>query len=159
MKHLKYFESKRQFREVDLQEIWDSVQINHSVLFDNPVITEAWFYNRILNPLLLDKYIEFRKVIHPYDKEVSYAFSGKVKGIRLMDTNRFKNIVVSLYPDSNRFLDRPKDLNYIIGTIDDSVLYNKKYVKSPLIVKIYDSEPLEIESKLDILNIKSKYNI
>ena len=151
MKYLKYFESERQFREVDLQGIWDGTQKYYNDIIGSGklVLMDAWYYNRILRPLLEDKEIEFKRAVHPYDKEVIYGFSGRVQTVKLHDTSRFKNITVNLYSDKE---------TYIMGTIDTAQWMGNMEKKS-LIIKIYDSEPLEIEEKLKYLSTESKYNI
>ena len=111
---------------------------------------DSWYYNRILLPLLEDKEIEFKRAVHPYDKEVIYGFSGRVQTVKLHDTSRFKNITVSLYSDKE---------TYIIGTIDTAQWMTANEKKKELIIKIYDSEPLEIETKLNLLKNKYKYNL
>ena len=153
MKYLKYFESERQFREVDLQGIWDGVQKYYNDIIGpgKLVLMDAWYYNKILIPLLQDKEIEFRRAVHPADKEVIYGHSGRVQTVKLQDTNRFKNITASLYSDKE---------TYILGTIDIAQWgWIGNIEKKTLIVKIYDSEPLEIEEKLKYLSMESKYNI
>ena len=152
MRYLKYFESQRQFREVDLQEIWDDVQKFYKDIIgvDRIVLMDSWYYNRILLPLLEDKEIEFKRAIHPYDKEVIYGLGGRVQTVKLHDTSRFKNITVNLYSDKE---------TYIIGTIDTAQWMTANEKKKELIIKIYDSEPLEIETKLNLLKYKYKYNL
>ncbi len=151
MKYLKYFESERQFREVDLQGIWDGVQkyYNDIIGAGKLVLMDAWYYNKILIPLLQDKEIEFKRAVHPADKEVIYGHSGRVQTVKLQDTNRFKNVTASLYSDKN---------TYIIGTID-ATQWMENIKNKTLIIKIYDSEPLEIEERLKYLSMESKYNI
>jgi hypothetical protein len=153
MKYLKYFESERQFREVDLQGIWDGIQKYYKDIIgvDRPVLVDSWYYNRILIPLLQDKEIEFKRAVHPADKEVIYGHSGRVQTIKMKDDNRFKNVMVSLYSDKN--------INqYILGSIDTAQWMGNMGQKT-LIVKIYDSEPLEIEDKLKYISMQLKYNI
>jgi len=153
MKYLKYFESERQFREVDLQAIWDNIQKFYSSIIgnDRPVLVDAWFYNKILIPLLQDKEIEFRRAIHPYDSEVIYGLSGRVKKITVTDSNTTKYIRVSLYGDLQTGTS-------ILGSID-TVQWMKNEKNKSLIIKIYDSEPLEVENKMKYLSMESKYNI
>lgn len=151
MKYLKYFESSRQFREVDLQGIWDNIQkfYNDIIGNDRPVLIDSWYYNKILIPLLQDKEIEFKRAIHPADKEVIYGHFGRVNTIKMKDDNKFKDIHVTLYSDKNL---------YVLGTID-ILQWMTNIGKKQLIVKIYDSEPLEIENKLELLKNKEKYNL
>jgi len=144
MKYLKYFESERQFREVDLQEIWDNVHTYSNDIINGRVYMDNWFCDKILEPLLLDKEIEFKRAIHPADKEVIYGHAGRVKSVRLQVYEGIKSVIVSLY-SNNKF-------EYILGPIGNAK--NK-----PLIIKIYDSEPLEIENKLDLLKNADKYNL
>ena len=152
MKYIKYFESERQFREVDLQGIWDGVQkyYNDIIGAGKLVLMDAWYYNKILIPLLQDKEIEFKRAVHPADKEVIYGHSGRVQTVKLQDTNRFKNVTASLYSHKD---------TYIIGTIDTAQWMTANEKKKELIIKIYDSEPLEIENKLDLLKNTDKYNL
>lgn len=164
MKYLKYFESEHQFREVDLQLLWDDLNYYQFELFDKPKHTDYFFYNQILKPLLLDKEIEFLRAVHPYDKEVTYGDSGKVKEIKVIDTHKFgnlKKIIVNLYPKKEKYPRvRARDTaSWIIAEIDSTVYFPKKKIKKPIIIKIYNSELLEIENKLELLKNKNKYNL
>ena len=162
MKYIKYFESENQFREIDLQLLWDDINKYHTKLFDRPVHTHMYFYSR-LKQLLLDKEIEFNRVVNRFDNEVLYNFNGKVKEVKY-DTKDdiYKTIVVELYKDKGKYpqyRNRDNDA-YVLGTIDNH-MFNKKdqQNKKPLIVKIYNSDKIEIEEKIDLLKIEDSYNL
>ena len=72
MKYLKHFESSKQFREVDIQKLWDDFIKYREELFPGEKFTGdqfndtydllSKFFNRnILYPLLINKEVEFHK--------------------------------------------------------------------------------------------------
>jgi len=146
MKYIKTYEDiNTQFREVDLQLLCDDI-LKYRKTLSTLEQTELYFYNNVLKPLLLNKNIEFRRAVSPIDGEAIYGFGGKVKEIirdnSLTNMDRF---IISLYN---------KEYKYILG---DILYYNDTNKK--LIVKIYDSEELEIEKEIDLIKSTNKYNL
>lgn len=145
----KIFESKRQYREVDMQQLWDDITNKYySKLFDKPIHTQMFFHNKVLNPLLLNKTVEFKRAEHPYDGDVIYGLSGEVKNISFEDnsSNYLIRPIIVVLEDNKK---------YILGNIN-----NNRFQKAePLLVKIYDSEELEIEKKINLLKDTDKYNL
>ena len=144
MKHLKYFESKKQFREIDLQLLWDDLVKYQLDLFDSPINStdKNVAFESIIIKLIQNKEISFHRAKHPYDDEITYAYTGRVKSIRIDIDNSYrdKKIIISLYGS--------KDL-YILATIVCDNLNNEE------IIKIYNSEELEIEKKIELLRASS----
>ena len=148
MKILKFFESVKQYREVDLQLLWDDITRNYySKLFDKPVHLDMYF-NSFLTKLLLNKDIELSRVTNKYfDTEPFYNFKGKVEDIEFKDDSHnylIKHIIISL-DDGNKY------------NLDISNNYN--FSRKPVIVKIYDSQELEVEEKINLLKNTGKYNL
>lgn len=148
MKILKFFESVKQYREVDLQLLWDDITRNYySKLFDKPVHLDMYF-NSFLTKLLLNKDIELSRVTNKYfDTESFYNFKGKVEDIEFKDDSHnylIKHIIISL-DDGNKY------------NLDISNNYN--FSRKPVIVKIYDSQELEVEEKINLLKNTGKYNL
>lgn len=148
MKILKFFESVKQYREVDLQLLWDDITRNYySKLFDRPVHLDMYF-NSFLTKLLLNKDIELSRVTNKYfDTEPFYNFKGKVEDIEFKDDSHnylIKHIIISL-DDGNKY------------NLDISNNYN--FSRKPVIVKIYDSQELEVEEKINLLKNTGKYNL
>jgi len=148
MKILKFFESVKQYREVDLQLLWDDITRNYySKLFDKPVHLDMYF-NNFLRKLLLNKDIELGRVTNKYfDTESFYNFKGKVEDIEFKDDSHnylIKHIIISLN-DGNKY------------NLDISNNYN--FSRKPVIVKIYDSQELEVEEKINLLKNTGKYNL
>ena len=159
MKFLKYFESEKQSREVNLTELFNTyIKFKYMSKSNTLHLTDpdVYFWNsdysnisedfnkNVLLPLLLDKEIEFPKVVHPYDDEVIYSFSGRVKDVRLDITNRYIYFIVYLYDEKNA---------YHLLTIP----WNHK--PDSCIVKIYNSEPIDIEDELNMFLNVTKYNL
>ena len=151
MKFLKYFEfEKKQFREIDLAEFF----INYSKYKYKLVPPfnsdeKYWmisidFNKNILFPLLIDKEIEFLRAIHPYDDEVIYGFSGRVKNIRIIKESDCVSYIVDLY-ESTKAL-------YLFKI----PLYKKL---EPCFIKIYNSEPMSIENEIEMFLNVEKYNL
>lgn len=169
MKYLRFFESvgiietNNQFREVDLQLLWDDLNHYQFKLFDSHKHIDSYF-SKLLEQLLLNKEIEFLRSIHPYDKEVSYGESGKVKEIDIADNpiKETKEIIGSLYEikysRSGKYYVEDTEA-WILAKIDSSVNYPNRKVKKPIIIKIYDSDLSDIEKQIDLLKMTEKYNI
>jgi hypothetical protein len=144
----KIFESENQFREVDLQLLWDDITRNYyTKIFDKPMHLDYYFYST-LKKMLLGKNIEFNRVTNKwFDTEPFYNFNGKVEDVEFKD-------------DSYNYL-----IKYIIILLDDGKKYNLKisnnynFERKPVFVKIYDSEELEIEEKINLLKNTDKYNL
>lgn len=142
----KIFESERQFREVDLQLLWNDLVKYQLYLFDSPTHIDAAFES-IISKLIQDKEISFHRAKHPYDDEITYAYTGRVKNIRVDIKNRYqdKKIIITLYGSTEM---------YILTTIHLSF-----YHEQNSIVKIYNSEELEIEKKIELVKSTTKYNL
>ena len=156
MKFLKYFESEKQFREVDLTELFNGyIKYKYTQNLPYSWNSDEYFWRHdykkmsddfnknVLSPLLVDKEIEFPKVIHPYDGESTYSFSGRVKDIRV---------------------DKKEDISFIVYLYDEkNALYLFKiprYSKLETnIVKIYNSEPIDIEDEINMFLNVTKYNL
>lgn len=169
MKYLRFFESigiigtSNQFREVDLQLLWDDLNYYQFKLFDKQKHIDFYFH-KLLEQLLLNKEIEFIRSIHPYDKEVSFGESGRVKEIDIVDNpiEKTKKIIGNLYEVrySRHGIYQTEDTEaWILAKIDSSVNYPDKKVKKPIIIKIYDSDLSDIEKQIDLLKMTEKYNI
>ena len=165
MKYLKYYEytiedEPQNFREVDLQLLWDDLNYYQFKLFDKPKHIDNFYLHQILIPLLLNKNVEFLRSIHHYDKEISYGMNGKIENINISDGleqfDKFKSILANLENDPN---------TWILAKIDGSGIKfdpSKNIIrkdKKPAIIKIYNSEPLEIEDKILSLKSSEKYNL
>ena len=152
MKYIKKFESEKQFREIDLQQLWDDINTYHMKLFDTPMHTDMYFYNRVLKPLLIGKEIEFHRVVNRFDDEVSYGLNGKVKEIEIKDSknNISKEIIGHCYSKKN------DTIGYVLARINTNMF--DKSIKKSQIIKIYNSEELEIENKIHNIKKAEKYN-
>jgi len=159
MKFLKHFESEKQFREVDLTELFNNYikykymsKENYLKLKDPDVYFWNSEYNRIskdfndnvLNPLLLNREIEFLRAVHPYDDEVIYGSSGRVKDIRIDKEYSMIYYIVYLYDEKNAF--------YLLKI----PRFNRP---EPTIVKIYNSESISIEDEITLYINAEKYNL
>ena len=148
--NFKIFESESQYREVDLQQLWDDI-INkyYSKIFDKPVLTHLYFQNVVLKPLLLFKNIEFKRAEHSYDGDIIYGLSGKVEDVKFK-YDSFNYLIKHI------FVVLEDGQEYHLGNINNNFNFNDK---RPLIVKIYDVEETEIEKKLNLLKDSDKYNL
>lgn len=147
----KIFESEKQFREIDLQLLWDDITRNYySKLFDKPVHLDMYF-NSVLKKLLLNKEIEFKRAVHPYDGAIIYGLSGMVEYVELKnDSHNYLIRPIIILLDNGKNKDK-----YEIGNISCNYNFDRK----PLIVKIYDSEELPIEKEINLLKDTNKYNL
>ena len=153
-KNFKIFESEEQYREVDLQQLWNDMFTNYySKLFDKPVFNDAYFHS-FLRKLLLEKDVEIQRGISRIDGEVHYGNSGKVEEVNFYDYTLQKVITVKFYKKQDLPLKRART-EHIIARIDNEINKNK----TSQIVKIYNSEPLEIEKKIQELKTIDKYNL
>jgi hypothetical protein len=144
--NFKLFESERQFREVDLQQLWDDLTHNYySKLFDKPMHTDMFFHS-LLKRMLIGKDIEFNRVENRFDGEVLYNFSGKIEDVEFVDETLIKGFILVLNEGETKYL----------LTINNKYSFERT---RPVIVKIYDSEESEIEKKLNFLKTMNKYNI
>lgn len=162
MKYLKKFENKKQFREVDLQQLYDDFKY-----FENKLILtysnqytplgnfRLLFMKHVLIPLLLDKEIEFHKTISPLDDEVRWGFFGRVKNIGIKFQEDQILITVDLYDNKKNLI-----LAYLT-----KIEKNLKKKKSTM-VKIYNSEETDFEKTISELKFieklekeQSKYNL
>jgi hypothetical protein len=156
MKYLKLFESERSFREIDLQQLYDDLIKYGGRLFSKPVHLDVYFDKRVLNPLFVDKDIEFRRIVNPIDQEVSYSYKGKVSKIDMYDESNLKTITVNLYKNEN-FRNFSEDLKYILAKI-----YFSERLKKPQIIKIYDCGIIPFEENLEQLKMEDdaeRYNL
>lgn len=150
----KIFESERQFREVDLQLLWDDITHNYRTkLFDKPMHLDNYFLN-VLKKLLLNKEIEFKRAEHPFDGEVIYGLSGKVISVDFFDDS-FNYIIKHISVILNVPNAHAEYSKCALGDISNNFNFNRR----PLIIKIYDSEELEIEKKIEFLRDANKYNL
>ena len=118
--NFKIYESKTQFREVDLQQLWDDMFTNYySKLFDKPLLNEAYFRS-FLKKLLLDKEIEINRAISRIDGDVIYGKSGKVEDVFLHDYTLTKQISVKFYNTQKLPLKRVRSTEHIIARIDNN---------------------------------------
>jgi hypothetical protein len=141
--NFKLFESDRQFREVDLQLLWnDLTKKYYSKLFDKPIHIDIFFHS-LLKKMLIGKDIEFNRVKNRFDDEILYNFSGKIENIQYVDENLVKGFILILNDGDTEYL----------------LTINNNSSEKPVMVKIYDSEELEIEKKVNFLKDMNKYNI
>jgi hypothetical protein len=155
MKYIKTYENSLQYREVDLQQIWDDINKYHSRLFDKPMHTDMYFHNQVLKPLLLDKEVEFNR-FSDFGGEPYYDRKGKVEKIDFNDYTMTKEIAVKLH-SKNKFPTKRKRAEITLARIINNMFSKKE--KEPQMVKIYNSEPLEIENKIQLLKDTDKYNL
>ena len=154
MRYLKNFENdsyKKPFRKVDLQQLWDDFTTLQTKLVDKPILTDAYFERKILKDILQDKEIEFQRVRNPIDGEVTYNEGGRVKSIKLdsKDILRLK-VICELYDHKEQ---------WVLATIDNVSGFARNHKVYPQIVKIYNSEPIEIEEKIELLKATEKFGI
>ena len=168
MIHVKTYEGfdlKKPYREVDLQMLWDDHKFWHEIkdsgLFtpdphsQTPLAPKVYFQD-IIEPLLLNKEIEFGRAEHPYDEEiVNYGFYGRVKELsyNIHYSGGKMKIIVNLYDDNKVDL-----CAYTLTNIDLHKNFSSSSGK-PKIIKIYNSEELEIEKELNLLRNANKYNL
>jgi hypothetical protein len=157
MKFLKYFEGKiaykrpnemdsRPFREIDLAKFWGFINDLDFMKIYYDEYNEEWkspkkFFHLMLQTMLVDKEIEFHRIVNPIDSEISYNFAGRVKSVFVRD-----EIVVDLYDDNTRYV----LTHFYAGKIKSTI------------IKIYNSEITEIEQKLEDIEMKldaKKYNL
>lgn len=140
MKYLKYFESEKQFRVVDLQQLWyDLQQLWNDDYFKLFSINSNIAFYSTLNELLLNKFVEFQN-------NRVYAKKGYVKEVKSLDYTLTKEIYVRL--------NEQVEFEWLATLQNDRNKKNKTQI-----VKIYDSEPLEIEDKINKLKAFYKYNL
>jgi mRNA deadenylase 3'-5' endonuclease subunit Ccr4 len=153
MKYIKKYESEQQYREVDLQQLWDDMFTNYySKLFDRPVYNDIYFHS-FLKKILLTKDIEMTTSV---GGSIIYGRAGKVEEVIFNDYTLIKIVKVKLYNTQKLPLKRARSTEHIIARIANNSGYK---IKIPQIVKIYNSEPLEIENKIEFLRNTNKYNI
>lgn len=149
MKILKYFENsamRKPFIEVNIQTLWDKFY-DH---FKNDKISlELLFIREILNPLILDKEIEFHKTKSPIDSEPRFGFHGRVEKYRITTSFPDSTILVKLY-------DRKEEIIMMKFQREPGMVYNRRKTFSH-VIKVYNS--IDIESKLDMLIDTKKYNL
>ena len=155
MKFLKYFEGyKKNFREVDLAKIWNCVNDTDFMRiyydeFDDDWLSPKKFLEKMLQIMLVDKEIEFRRAVHPIDGEISYAFGCRVKSVRIPDS-----IIIESYES---------DTTYVLAHFYAGKMSNvDQAMKGKQIIKIYNSKITEIEQKLEDIEMRldaKKYNL
>lgn len=142
MKFLKYFESKKKSRLVDIASLYNDFIIYRKQLFEPTINLSDKFHKIILEPILLNKDVEFHRVKNKIDGDVTYGFSGKITAVEIKREGYIMQILVKLY-------DKP---SYYI-------LVKNLLGLEPIIVKIYNSEKTEIEKKIELLKDTEKYNL
>lgn len=150
MKYIKYFEYKKQYREVDISKLWEFIndidnmrmyysEFGYIVDVDSPKV----FFQEVLKSMLTDKEIEFNRVVNPIDSEVSYSFCGRVKDVFIW----LGELHVQLYEDSSNI--------YNLGKISAGQM-------KETIVRIYNSEITKLEQNIEFIKMKidaKKYNL
>ena len=158
--YIKKFELLESFREVDLQLLYEDYMKYRNKLGTTPlygpidmtkVIMIYEFKPKILEPLLIGKKIEFHRSQSPIDDEIRYGHWGiveKIEEIILEQYNKKFKIIISLKNEKELFI-----LTRIHAYIDKNSNNCNK------IIKIYNSEELEIEKDINILKDTMKYNL
>lgn len=142
MKHLKYFESEKQFRIIDLQQLYDDFQHFKLELEYSQDNVRNNFVKDVLSPLMLNKEVEFD------------GYSGEVSSAGLRTLNDKILIIGTLY--GHGF-----DNKLTIATLDLFTNKNRTDTNSKT-VKIYNCEIIDFEKKVEELKMKEdagKYNI
>lgn len=170
MKFLKHFESSKQFREVDLQKLWNDFIEYKKELFPDKIFTGDQFRNEInllsnffciniLNPLLKNKEVEFHKTQSTIDDEVRFGFEGRIRHITIEPSWKQSNQLIVIVDLQREF----KEVK--LGTLQNVILakivlrYSGFITLYPNVVRIYNSLPTEIEDKINMLNNVEKYNL
>ena len=150
MRYIKTYEfEKRQFREVDLQQLFTDMYELAPYIFpdsfdenfdpkhsNNADFFVPYFLESIIKKMIIDKEIEFVKVRHPhFDDEEKYQNAGRVKDVIIIPESTHYIALLELYGDNVRYkID-------LFGPIFQ--------FKRPKIIKIYNSEKTKMETEIE----------
>ena len=169
MKHLKYFENEKQFREINLKDLWNDYMKYKKEIIKNDANLKTsnfstlnnWnvgtsyidiFKNILLEPILKNKEIHFQKATNKFYGDTMYSSYGRVKNIIVeQQRDRYGNfeilICVEIFDGNIAYiLSRFKENDGTPGTEKD-------------VVKIYDSQITRIEDEINLLKNTDKYNL
>jgi hypothetical protein len=140
MKYLKLYENHNNdkfSREIDINNLYSELLLKHKQLgvklSDIPKTLR-----QLINDIFVGKYVEIQKTTNPIDGEVSYNEKGTLEWIKALNSDEY---IVKLQHDENKYW-----------------LSNKSHGFYP-IIKVYNSEEIDLEYELNLLIATNKYNL
>jgi hypothetical protein len=174
MKYIKTYEKPKirvileneNFREVDLGVLWDDYTKYRNQILEEKLITfnnvsksgikgiAEEFMEKVFEPLIDRKYIEWNRRKDPITDEISYSQIGKVKNVFLNITD-----IIPIFSATFYHAYGPKLPPNRRNTIDNNEYILLKPYHKNFYVKIYNSELTEIEEAINFFKDANNYNL
>jgi hypothetical protein len=161
-------ENEKQFREVNLKDLWNDYVKYYKELTNNNILNttnlsninswdmkKSYFNNMILTTILENKEVSFNKSTTKYygygDDDVSYSVNGRVEKIIIEYRNIYGHDIIIII--AKLFDEKSGYIMSKFNKYDDTPGTEKD------VVKIYNSQITRIEYEINMLKNKDKYNL
>jgi hypothetical protein len=167
-KYQESVENEKQFREVNLKDLWNDYVKYYKELTNNNILNttnfsninswdmkKSYFNNMILTTILKNKEVSFNKSTTKYygygDDDVSYSVNGRVEKIIIEYRNIYGHDIIIII--AKLFDEKSGYIMSKFNKYDDTPGTEKD------VVKIYNSQITRIEYEINMLKNKDKYNL